>query len=120
MCRAATTLCALHYIACSVSIWVTQTFGGVKRVTLPFSGDPVLHRRFTCCKYNAPKCLSHIHRPNSTACADLVLFTATANVSIVSLNLSLMINQVGFYQVSCPCLRVPVYAQGDSDPRSEG
>ena len=32
-------------------------------------------------------------------CADLVLFTATANVSIVALNLSLMINQVGFYQV---------------------
>ena len=31
--------------------------------------------------------------------ADLVLFTATANTSIVTLNLSLMLNKVGFYQV---------------------
>ena len=30
--------------------------------------------------------------------ADLLLFTATANTSIISLNLSLMINTVGFYQ----------------------
>ena len=30
--------------------------------------------------------------------ADLLLFTATANLSIVSLNLSLMLNRVGFYQ----------------------
>ena len=32
--------------------------------------------------------------------ADLLLFTATANLSIVSLNLSLMLNRVGFYQAS--------------------
>ena len=31
--------------------------------------------------------------------ADLILFTATADMSIVSLNLSLMLNNVGFYQV---------------------
>ena len=36
--------------------------------------------------------------------ADLLLFTATANLSIVSLNLSLMLNRVGFYQVCC---RIP-------------
>ena len=35
--------------------------------------------------------------------ADLILFTATADLSIVSLNLSLMLNNVGFYQV----LRLP-------------
>ncbi|KAK9918349.1 hypothetical protein WJX75_003397 [Coccomyxa subellipsoidea] len=64
----ATTLCALHYMACSISIWITQALGGVKKVTLPFT--------------------------------DLVLFTATANMSIVSLNLSLMINRVGFYQIA--------------------
>ncbi|CAK0784935.1 hypothetical protein CVIRNUC_008140 [Coccomyxa viridis] len=64
----ATTLCALHYMACSVSIWTTQALGGVKKVTLPF--------------------------------ADLLLFTATANLSIVSLNLSLMLNRVGFYQIA--------------------
>ena len=33
--------------------------------------------------------------------ADLLLFTATANLSIVSLNLSLMLNRVGFYQACC-------------------
>jgi hypothetical protein len=32
-------------------------------------------------------------------CADLILFTATANTSIVTLNLSLLLNKVGFYQV---------------------
>ena len=31
--------------------------------------------------------------------ADLALFTATANTSIVTLNLSLLLNKVGFYQV---------------------
>ena len=35
----------------------------------------------------------------SVVLADLVLFTATANTSIVTLNLSLMLNKVGFYQV---------------------
>ena len=34
--------------------------------------------------------------------ADLILFTATANTSIVTLNLSLMLNKVGFYQVTQP------------------
>ena len=38
--------------------------------------------------------------------ADLILFTATANLSIVSLNLSLMLNPVGFYQVG------PIAAHG--------
>jgi hypothetical protein len=32
--------------------------------------------------------------------ADLAIFTATANASIISLNLSLMLNAVGFYQVA--------------------
>ena len=107
---AATTLCALHYIACSLSIWVTQTFGGVKRVTLPFSGDPLSSSGGCCCKSKqlavALLSVSHSRNTCSGARTDLVLFTATANVSIVSLNLSLMINQVGFYQVCCPC-RIP-------------
>ena len=36
--------------------------------------------------------------------ADLMIFVATANTSIISLNLSLMLNKVGFYQV-CTCRR---------------
>ena len=35
----------------------------------------------------------------AVAHADLALFTATADMSIVTLNLSLMLNKVGFYQV---------------------
>ena len=31
---------------------------------------------------------------------DLAVFTATANASIISLNLSLMLNAVGFYQIA--------------------
>lgn len=64
----ATTLCAMHYLVCTVSMWTSQGMGLVKRVEIPF--------------------------------ADLVLFTVTANASIVSLNLSLMINSVGFYQIA--------------------
>jgi solute carrier family 35 protein E3 len=66
--RYATTLCAAHYLACSASIYATQTMGYVKKVSLP--------------------------------AADLALFTATANTSIVTLNLSLLLNKVGFYQIA--------------------
>lgn len=27
-------------MACSISIWITQAVGGVKKVTLPFTGNP--------------------------------------------------------------------------------
>ncbi|KAK9807322.1 hypothetical protein WJX73_001596 [Symbiochloris irregularis] len=65
----ATTLCALHYLACSLSIWVTQHITGGKPIArLPFK--------------------------------DLAVFIVTANLSIVSLNLSLMINSVSFYQIA--------------------
>ena len=53
-------------------------------------------------------CLSvllFLHQPTPVLwflLADLLLFTATANTSIVTLNLSLMINTVGFYQVPKP------------------
>ncbi len=36
--HAATTLCALHYLTCSLSIWVTQTMGYTKKVALPYGG----------------------------------------------------------------------------------
>ena len=38
--------------------------------------------------------------------ADLMIFVATANTSIISLNLSLMLNKVGFYQVRCCCTSI--------------
>lgn len=50
---------------------------------------------------------------------DLLLFTATANLSIVSLNLSLMINRVGFYQVIHlfhACLRPFTHFSGPLQP----
>lgn len=40
--RAATTLCALHYLTCSLSIWVTQTMGYTKKVALPYGGTYLL------------------------------------------------------------------------------
>lgn len=33
-------------------------------------------------------------------CADRIIFAVAANISIASLNLSLMINSVGFYQIA--------------------
>ncbi len=44
---------------------------------------------------------------NCSVRADLLLFTATANLSIVSLNLSLMLNRVGFYQAFYPFFTLP-------------
>lgn len=66
--RFATTLCALHYLACSLSIWATERITGGRKVKLPLK--------------------------------DLAIFTVTANTSIVTLNLSLMLNSVGFYQIA--------------------
>lgn len=66
--RYATTLCAFHYIVCTLSIWLTQAMGGIKAVKLPVN--------------------------------DLALFTVTANLSIVCLNLSLMLNPVSLYQIA--------------------
>ena len=40
---AATTLCAFHYIVCTLSIWLTQALGGVKSVKLPFNGKQRLY-----------------------------------------------------------------------------
>ena len=57
-----------------------------------------LHAKKNLCMTSA---LSH---------ADLLLFTATANLSIVSLNLSLMLNRVGFYQVCCR-IPHPIFSQ---------
>lgn len=34
---------------------------------------------------------------------DLLIFTLAADVSIASLNVSLLVNNVGFYQVPCTC-----------------
>eukprot|EP00884_Botryococcus_braunii_P023127 jgi/Botrbrau1/9499/Bobra.0252s0114.1 len=65
----ATTLCALHYLACSVSTYVASiASGGQRKVSLPLK--------------------------------ELILYVFTANASIVALNLSLLINSVGFYQIA--------------------
>ena len=70
----ATTLCALHYASCAMS---TATINA-SRARGPSPPPP----------------------PRTLPRRDLALFTATANASIVSLNLSLMLNKVGFYQVA--------------------
>ncbi|KAL4443256.1 hypothetical protein ABPG75_010993 [Micractinium tetrahymenae] len=64
----ATTLTALHFLVCSVSIWFAQKGGMIKQTTMPFN--------------------------------DLVLFTFIADISILTLNLSLMLNTVSFYQIA--------------------
>lgn len=39
---AATTLSALHYVACSLSVWSVQVLGGVTRVALSTTGISLL------------------------------------------------------------------------------
>lgn len=43
--RAATTLCALHYLVCTLSMWTTQGLGLVKRVDIPFKGESLPEER---------------------------------------------------------------------------
>lgn len=64
----ATTLCALHFLACAGSLGVMQLLGVTESRTVPWT--------------------------------DKLIFAAAANISIASLNLSLMINTVGFYQIA--------------------
>ena len=37
---AATTLCALHYLACSLSVYASQRLGYLKKADLPVQGEP--------------------------------------------------------------------------------
>ena len=53
---------------------------------------------------HSPRPPSHMLKPQALLDADLMIFVATANTSIISLNLSLMLNKVGFYQARL-CLR---------------
>lgn len=133
--RAATTLCAAHYLACSASIYATQTLGYVKKVSLPVQGERLAGCRHAmwCSRIGTRQ--RHMYEPlhagttvpmwlqhvlDSASCmltcgvlprTDLILFTATANTSIVTLNLSLLLNKVGFYQVgACTWLYVRIQA----------
>jgi solute carrier family 35, member E3 len=52
---------------------------------------------------NCNACFTFSSRPHARleiAFADRIIFAISANVSIASLNLSLMINSVGFYQIA--------------------
>lgn len=39
---AATTLTALHFLVCSISIWITQGLGITKKSSMPSKGEPLL------------------------------------------------------------------------------
>ena len=53
---AATTLCAFHYIVCTLSIWLTQALGGVKAVKLPINGMLLCCGIFCVVRF----CISHL------------------------------------------------------------
>ena len=76
----ATTLCALHYVACAASTTAINASRAASASAASSSSDA--------------------RTPRTLPRRDLAIFTATANASIVSLNLSLMLNKVGFYQVA--------------------
>jgi hypothetical protein len=88
---AATTLCAFHYITCAVAMWVAEHLGLSKPVKVPIKG--------TSPAYSDTPRNPLIHRNVS----DLMVFVVTSSISIGSLNLSLMLNSVGFYQVTRSC-----------------
>lgn len=66
----AVTLCALHFISCSLGLTVMKMLGITQS-----SGKFI-------------------------PWADRIIFAVAANISIASLNLSLMVNTVGFYQIA--------------------
>lgn len=69
---------------------VTQPSGKV----IPWTGAAT-----DACLQAVP-CLNYVCILTTIAHADRVIFAIAANVSIASLNLSLMINSVGFYQIA--------------------
>lgn len=108
--HAATTLCALHFLACSLSICVVQLLGWADRKPLPSGGKvkgvQCLNSRVAviACQHTAHNnaltgaclncCCLPCHLP-----AAVLLFALVANLSIASLNLSLLVNSVSIYQV---------------------
>ncbi|KAF6252616.1 triose-phosphate transporter family-domain-containing protein [Scenedesmus sp. NREL 46B-D3] len=86
----ATTLCALHFVACAGSIWVAQNLGFAAKARIPVK--------------------------------DALKFAVVASISIASLNLSLLVNSIGFYQVAkllitpCTCLMEMLAAEKTVTP----
>ena len=89
---AATTLCALHYLTCSVGTYTLQKLGKIRPNSMPLKGVA------TDIVGGAVKLRSQLFLTPQPL-ADLALFTVTADLSIVTLNLSLLLNPVAFYQV---------------------
>lgn len=106
---------------CTASIWVTQHLGLIKKTTMPKRGtngpprtDEWVYIWLIRCLYafhvgcgpnsafmHGRHVMVCVRTPNPSALppSDLFLFTAVADVSILTLNLSLMVNTVSFYQV---------------------
>ncbi len=104
-------------------MWVSIHAGVVKYVEMPFAGTVVVFITKCCIVgwvgHTDTHLASHPIMESSPSLVtfsriitvpDLVLFTVTANLSIVSLNMSLMLNPVAFYQVCtivlCFCIMV--------------
>jgi hypothetical protein len=87
---AATTLCGFHYITTAMAMWGAEHLGVSKPAHIPLRGT----------QPSAAAASPLAHTPNAwLAIADLAGLVVASSVSLASLNLSLMLNSVGFYQV---------------------
>lgn len=108
----ATQLCALHFFASALAVRAAERFGFSTPARIPFRGvlyEPCLTadkafknrrpRRRLPFRSAAGCPLMSFSRPASRFHSDTLFFSIIAGTSISSLNLSLLVNSVGFYQV---------------------
>jgi hypothetical protein len=127
---AATTLCAFHFLSAAACVKLSQVLGWTQSAHMPWRGEAPcncqqlvvnVNQVSTCLKcpcwdgtytqpytaYIEPYPLRQLKlccTASSFLSAVVLYFAVVADVSIASLNLSLLVNSVGFYQVSaCAC-----------------
>lgn len=101
---AATTLCAFHFLSAAFSVKLSQVLGWSRAAHLPW--------RSKYCSFSKQQLHCSLEISSIMVLTGTLYFALVANVSIASLNLSLLVNSVGFYQVRPTCVS---YACGHVD-----
>lgn len=89
----ATTLCALHFFVSGFAVWTAEGLGYSQPAKLPRKGMSEMLELIEADAVTDELCGLHLSH------ADTLYFSLIAGTSISTLNLSLLVNSVGFYQV---------------------
>jgi hypothetical protein len=100
-----TCLSALHFITCAVAMRLVRSPGEKEAALDPLDSSRApltLGKKGKCCRH-LEVCLRpnpwKINKTNPKPCADHYILIAAGSTSIMSLNLSMFVNTLSFYQV---------------------